>query len=85
MAEDNTYDLIAATEAVQRAVAHTYMQRRHLRRPPQPRVLPSQDDPRAVGIENEVTPARIKAAKAAAIVAADKDVQAERFGPASPW
>ncbi|MCI6273215.1 MAG: fructose-specific PTS transporter subunit EIIC [Coriobacteriaceae bacterium] len=78
MAEDTTYDLIAAT-GCPTGIAHTYMAKEALEKAAAAKGLTIRVETHGqVGIENEVTPAQIKAAKAI-IVAADKDVQAERF------
>lgn len=78
MAEDTTYDLIAAT-GCPTGIAHTYMAKEALEKAAAAKGLTIKVETHGqVGIENEVTPAQIKAAKAV-IVAADKDVQAERF------
>lgn len=78
MAEDTTYDLIATT-GCPTGIAHTYMAKEALEKAAAAKGLTIKVETHGqVGIENEVTPAQIKAAKAV-IVAADKDVQAERF------
>jgi PTS system fructose-specific IIC component len=79
MAEDNeTYDLIAAT-GCPTGIAHTYMAKEALEKAAAAKGLTIKVETHGqVGIENEVTPAQIKAAKAV-IIAADKDVQEERF------
>jgi PTS system fructose-specific IIC component len=73
MAEDTTYDLIAAT-GCPTGIAHTYMAKEALEKAAAAKGLTIKVETHGqVGIENEVTPAQIKAAKAV-IVAADKDV-----------
>jgi PTS system fructose-specific IIC component len=72
------YDLIAAT-GCPTGIAHTFMAKEALEKAAEARGLTIKVETHGqVGIENEVTPAEIKAAKAV-IIAADKDVQAERF------
>lgn len=72
------FDLIAAT-GCPTGIAHTFMAREALEKAAKARGLTIKVETHGqVGIENEVTPAEIKAAKAV-IIAADKDVQAERF------
>lgn len=78
MAEETTYDLIAAT-GCPTGIAHTFMAKEALEKAAAAKGLTIKVETHGqVGIENEVTPAEIKAAKAV-IVAADKDVQAGRF------
>jgi PTS system fructose-specific IIC component len=80
MAEDDNkiYDLIAAT-GCPTGIAHTYMAKKALEDAAAAKGLTIKVETHGqVGIENEVTPAQIKAAKAV-IIAADKDVAAERF------
>ena len=72
------YDLTAAT-GCPTGIAHTFMAKEALEKAAEARGLTIKVETHGqVGIENEVTPAEIKAAKAV-IIAADKDVQAERF------
>lgn len=72
------FDLIAAT-GCPTGIAHTFMAKEALEKAAKARGLAIKVETHGqVGIENEVTPAEIKAAKAV-IIAADKDVQAERF------
>lgn len=72
------FDLIAAT-GCPTGIAHTFMAKEALEKAAKARGLTIKVETHGqVGIENEVTPAEIKAAKAV-IIAADKDVQAERF------
>jgi len=72
------YDLIAAT-GCPTGIAHTFMAKEALEKAAEARGLTIKVETHGqVGIENEVTSAEIKAAKAV-IIAADKDVQAERF------
>lgn len=76
--QDATYDLIAAT-GCPTGIAHTFMAKDALEKAAAARGLSIKVETHGqVGIENEVTPAQIKAAKAV-IIAADKDVGAERF------
>lgn len=79
MAEDvQVYDIIAAT-GCPTGIAHTFMAKKALEDAAAARGLTIKVETHGqVGIENEVTPAEIKAARAV-IVAADKDVNAERF------
>lgn len=72
------FDLIAAT-GCPTGIAHTFMAKEALEKAAKARGLTIKVETHGqVGVENEVTPAEIKAAKAV-IIAADKDVQAERF------
>ena len=79
MANENTaYDLLAVT-GCPTGIAHTYMAKEALEKAAKDRGLTIKVETQGqVGAENEVTPAEIRAAKAV-IIAADKDVQPERF------
>lgn len=78
MAQETTYDLVAAT-GCPTGIAHTFMAKEALVKAAQARGLSIKVETHGqVGVEDELTPAEIAAAKAV-IVAADKDVQAERF------
>lgn len=73
-----TYDIIAAT-GCPTGIAHTFMAKEALEKAAAERGLTIKVETHGqAGIENELTKAQIKAAKAV-VVAADKDVQAERF------
>lgn len=77
MAEE-TYDIIAAT-GCPTGIAHTFMAKKALEDAAAAKGLTIKVETHGqVGIENELTPAQIKAAKAV-VIAADKDVNAERF------
>ena len=77
------YDIIAAT-GCPTGIAHTFMAKEALEKAAAERGLTIKVETHGqVGIENALTPAEIAAARAV-VVAADKDVNAERF-PASPW
>ena len=74
----DTFDIIAAT-GCPTGIAHTFMAKEALEKAAAERGLTIKVETHGqVGIENELTPAQIAAAKAV-VVAADKDVQAERF------
>lgn len=76
--EKTTYDLLAVT-GCPTGIAHTYMAKEALEKAAAAKGLTIKVETQGqVGAENEVTPAEIRACKAV-IVAADKDVQAERF------
>ena len=78
MAEKTTYDLLAVT-GCPTGIAHTYMAKEALEKAAAAKGLTIKVETQGqVGAENEVTPAEIKACKAV-IIAADKDVQPERF------
>ena len=79
MAEDTqVYDIIAAT-GCPTGIAHTFMAKKALEDAAAAKGLTIKVETHGqVGIENEVTPAQIKAAQVV-IIAADKDVNAERF------
>ena len=73
-----TYDIIAAT-GCPTGIAHTFMAKEALEKAAAQRGLTIKVETHGqVGIENELTPAQIAAARAV-VVAADKDVQAQRF------
>ena len=73
-----TYDIIAAT-GCPTGIAHTFMAKEALEKAAAERGLTIKVETHGqVGIENELTKAEIVAAKAV-VIAADKDVQAERF------
>ncbi len=73
-----TYDIIAAT-GCPTGIAHTFMAKKALEDAAKAKGLTIKVETHGqVGVEDELTPAEIKAAKAV-VVAADKDVQAERF------
>lgn len=72
------YDIIAAT-GCPTGIAHTFMAKEALEKAAAARGLTIKVETHGqVGIENEITPAEIAAARAV-VVAADKDVHAERF------
>ena len=72
------YDIIAAT-GCPTGIAHTFMAKEALEKAAAERGLTIKVETHGqVGIENELTPAEIAGARAV-VVAADKDVQAERF------
>ena len=76
--EKTTYDLLAVT-GCPTGIAHTYMAKEALEKAAAAKGLTIKVETQGqVGAENEVTPAEIKACKAV-IIAADKDVQPERF------
>ena len=78
MAEKTTYDLLAVT-GCPTGIAHTYMAKEALEKAAAAKGLTIKVETQGqVGAENEVTPAEIRACKAV-IIAADKDVQPERF------
>jgi PTS system fructose-specific IIC component len=80
MAEEQaeTYDIIAAT-GCPTGIAHTFMAKKALEQAAEAMGLTIKVETHGqVGVEDELTPAQIKAAKAV-VVAADKDVNAERF------
>ena len=73
-----TYDIIAAT-GCPTGIAHTFMAKEALEKAAAERGLTIKVETHGqVGIESELTPAQIAAARAV-VVAADKDVQAQRF------
>lgn len=73
-----TFDIIAAT-GCPTGIAHTFMAKEALEKAAAERGLTIKVETHGqVGIENELTAAQIKAAKAV-VIAADKDVQADRF------
>ena len=73
-----TFDIIAAT-GCPTGIAHTFMAKEALEKAAAERGLTIKVETHGqVGVENELTGAQIAAAKAV-VVAADKDVQAERF------
>lgn len=72
------YDIIAAT-GCPTGIAHTFMAKEALEKAAAERGLTIKVETHGqVGIENALTPAEIAAARAV-VVAADKDVNAERF------
>ena len=72
------YDIIAAT-GCPTGIAHTFMAKEALEKAAAERGLTIKVETHGqVGVENELTQAEIAAARAV-VVAADKDVQAERF------
>lgn len=72
------YDIIAAT-GCPTGIAHTFMAKEALEKAAAARGLTIKVETHGqVGIENEITAAEIAAARAV-VIAADKDVQAERF------
>ena len=74
----DTFDIIAAT-GCPTGIAHTFMAKEALEKAAAERGLTIKVETHGqVGIENELTPAQIAAAKAV-VIAADKDVQEERF------
>lgn len=78
MADVSTYDIVTAT-GCPTGIAHTFMAKEALEKAAKAKGLTIKVETHGqVGIENELTPAEIRAAKAV-VVAADKDVQAERF------
>lgn len=78
MADQSSYDLIAAT-GCPTGIAHTFMAKSALEKAAEERGLTIKVETHGqVGIENELTAQEIANA-GAVIVAADKDVQAERF------
>ena len=71
-----TYQLILQ---VVRRIAHTYMAQEALEQAAKRKGITIKVETHGqIGIENELTPAEIQGAEAV-IIAADKDVQAERF------
>ena len=73
-----TYQLIAAT-GCPTGIAHTYMAQDALEQAAKRKGITIKVETHGqIGIENELTPAEIQGAEAV-IIAADKDVQAERF------
>ena len=73
-----TYQLIAAT-GCPTGIAHTYMAQEALEQAAKRKGITIKVETHGqIGIENELTPAEIQGAEAI-IIAADKDVQAERF------
>ncbi len=78
MAQKTTYDIIAAT-GCPTGIAHTFMAKEALEKAAAERGLTIKVETHGqVGIEDELTASQIAAARAV-VVAADKDVQAERF------
>ena len=74
----SSFDVIAAT-GCPTGIAHTFMAKEALEKAAAERGLTIKVETHGqVGVENELTPAEIAAARAV-VVAADKDVQAERF------
>ena len=74
----DSFDIIAAT-GCPTGIAHTFMAKEALEKAAAERGLTIKVETHGqVGIENEIKPSEIAAAKAV-VVAADKDVQAERF------
>ena len=74
----DSFDILAAT-GCPTGIAHTFMAKEALEKAAAERGLSIKVETHGqVGVENEITPAEIAAAKAV-VVAADKDVQAERF------
>ena len=74
----DTFDIIAAT-GCPTGIAHTFMAKEALEKAAAERGLTIKVETHGqVGIESELTPAQIAAAKAV-VIAADKDVQEERF------
>lgn len=72
------YDIVAAT-GCPTGIAHTFMAKEALEKAAAERGLTIKVETHGqVGVENELTPAEIAAARAV-VVAADKDVQAQRF------
>ena len=73
-----SYDIIAAT-GCPTGIAHTFMAKEALEKAAAERGLTIKVETHGqVGVENELTPAEIAGARAV-VVAADKDVQAQRF------
>ncbi|MDO4436997.1 MAG: fructose-specific PTS transporter subunit EIIC [Coriobacteriaceae bacterium] len=73
-----TYDIVAAT-GCPTGIAHTFMAKEALEKAAAARGLSIKVETHGqVGVENALTPGEIAAARAV-VVAADKDVQAERF------
>ena len=72
MADESKYDIVAAT-GCPTGIAHTFMAKEALEKAAAAKGLTIK-----VGVENELTASEIRNAKAV-VVAADKDVQAERF------
>ncbi len=78
MADESKYDIVAAT-GCPTGIAHTFMAKEALEKAAAAKGLTIKVETHGqVGVENELTAAEIKNAKAV-VVAADKDVQAERF------
>ena len=72
------YDIIAAT-GCPTGIAHTFMAKKALQMAAKAKGLTIKVETHGqVGVENELTPQEIRQAKAV-VVAADKDVNAERF------
>ena len=73
------YDIVAAT-GCPTGIAHTFMAKKALEMAAEAKGLTIKVETHGqVGVENELTPQEIRQAKAV-VVAADKDVNAERFG-----
>lgn len=78
MADESKYDIVAAT-GCPTGIAHTFMAKEALEKAAAVKGLTIKVETHGqVGVENELTAAEIRNAKAV-VVAADKDVQAERF------
>jgi len=78
VADESKYDIVAAT-GCPTGIAHTFMAKEALEKAAAAKGLTIKVETHGqVGVENELTAAEIKNAKAV-VVAADKDVQAERF------
>ena len=78
MADESKYDIVAAT-GCPTGIAHTFMAKEALEKAAAAKGLTIKVETHGqVGVENELTAAEIRNAKAV-VVAADKDVQAERF------
>ncbi len=76
--ESTAYDLLAVT-GCPTGIAHTFMAKEALEKAAAERGLTIKVETQGqAGVEDEITPSEIKAAKAV-ILAADKDVQPERF------
>ncbi len=78
MADESKYDIVAAT-GCPTGIAHTFMAKEALEKTAAAKGLTIKVETHGqVGVENELTASEIRNAKAV-VVAADKDVQAERF------
>ena len=78
MAGESKYDIVAAT-GCPTGIAHTFMAKEALEKAAAAKGLTIKVETHGqVGVENELTASEIRNAKAV-VVAADKDVQAERF------
>lgn len=78
MADESKYDIVAAT-GCPTGIAHTFMAKEALEKAAAAKGLTIKVETHGqVGVENELTASEIRNAKAV-VVAADKDVQAERF------